>query len=186
MRSSLKVLFAGACLLVGMGTASAGFMGFTIGVQTQYPTQGAVCCGSGVAVVGPGIEFPTGSFPSYNAHAFVDVSDLQIDYGQTAGTVYTSAAFNGFRFYDALGAIAPIIGVSINGATNLAGFDLSRVSFDADNIYINLQSLAPTAAHLVRLDVQFSVPEPSTILLFGAGLAVIAIPAWRRRRRWSA
>jgi hypothetical protein len=176
-------------MLVGVGTASAGFIGNSIGVQTQFPTQGAVCCGSGVAVVGAGIEFPTGSFPSYNANAFVDVSDFQIDYGQTAGTSYTVATFNGFRFYDALNAIAPIVGVSINGATNLAGFNLSRVSFDADNIYINLQGLAAGGAHLVRLDVQFSstaVPEPSTILFLGSGLALIAIPAWRHRRRWSA
>lgn len=186
MRSSLKILFAGVCVLFGMGTAQAGFMGFTIGVDTQFPTQGVICCGSGTAVVGAGVEFPAGSFPTYNANAFVDVGDLQIDYGQTGATTYTGAAFNGFRFYDALGTIAPITGVTINGATNLAGFDVSRLSFDPDNIYINLQGLAAGGAHLVRLDVQFgaaAVPEPSTVLLFGAGLAAIAIPVRRRRQK---
>jgi hypothetical protein len=185
----MKLLFAGACVLVGMGTAQAGFIGFSVGVETQFPTLGSVCCGSGVAVVGPGVEFPAGSFPNYNANAFIDVSDLQIDYGQTAGTSYTTATFNGFRFFDALGTIAPIVGVSVNGATNLAGFDMSRVSFDANNIYINLQSLFAGGAHLVRLDVQFgstAVPEPSTILFLGPGLAVIAILARRRRQRWPA
>ncbi len=180
---------AGTFLLLGSGTAQAGLIGSTIGVQTLFPTQSDVCCGSGSAVVGAGVEFPTDSFPSYNSSAFVDVGDFQIDYGMVAGTSYSGGAFNGFRFYDILGTIAPITGVTIDGATNLVGFDSTRLTFDADNIYINLQGLSPADAHLVRLDVSFGevapgrIPEPSTLGLLLSSVALLAAPAWRRRKR---
>ena len=66
------------------------------------------------------------------------------------------------------GTIPPISGVSVNGATSLAGFNSSRVSFDADNIYVNWQGLTAVPSQIVSLDVQFTeVPEPATLALVG-------------------
>ena len=41
----------------------------------------------------------------------------------------------------------------------------------------------PIGSLLVFADVQTGVPEPSTLLLLGSGLAALAAIAWRRRRR---
>ncbi len=168
-----------------MGQSHAGFLGKTIGAETQFPTQGTVCCGSGNAVVGAGVEFAAGSFPSYNPAAYVDVGDARIEYGQTAGTGYQTATFNGFRFFDVLSTIDAIIGVSIDSATDLAGFDISRVSFDADNVYINMESLSAPGAHRVVLNVLFAsnqVPEPDSIALLVLALGLIGFARSRAPR----
>lgn len=167
------------------GSAQAGLLGNTLGADPNFSTIGNLCCGGPFsAVVGAGVEFAPGSFPDYNRNAYVDASDTSIEYGQTDGTIYADATFNGFHYYDALNAIDAILGVSINPATNLAGFDMSRVSFDANNVYINMQGLSAGTAHRVVIDLRFdavtAVPAPASLALAGLGLLMLGASAKRR------
>jgi len=86
---------------------------------------------------------------------------------------------NGFRITDVNGTIDDFVGVSINPATNMAGLDASRISFDADNIWVNWQSLSFDPNTIVSLDIT-AVPEPATAMILGLGLAGLTA---RRRRR---
>lgn len=67
--------------------------------------------------------------------------------------------------------------VTINPATNMTGFDASRISFTANQIQVDWENLGFVTSTIVRLDV-VTVPEPGSVILFGSCLAAIAV---RRR-----
>ena len=61
----------------------------------------------------------------------------------------------------------------------------NRLTFDANNIFINMQGLNAAAAHQVVIDLRFGttqVPEPATIALFGADYFDRLNPEGLRRR----
>ena len=97
------------------------------------------------------------------------------------GCNWTSTSFNGFVLSDVFSTVDAFTGVTINAATNYLGFDASRVTFDANNIYVNLQGL--TANGTITLDIKGStgaVPEPAAWAMMLAGFGLVGA-AMRRR-----
>lgn len=121
----------------------------------------------GAYTVGDGVEIP-------NAVGYkttqIDLSDTNIVIEW--GGIFLSTTFNGPHFFDELGQIDPFASVTINPATTATGFDISRIDFDENNIFINLQGLSSEFG-IVSLDLH-SVPEPTTLLLLGIGLIGLA------------
>lgn len=164
-------------LLATPVVAKAGFVGRTVGAEAIFPTLSSPVGLAQHELVGGAVEFPQGAFTQYDPLVSIDFSDASIEYILTRpNTTYTSAAFNGFRFFDLNDTVADIIGVSIDAKTSLPGFDATRVSFNSNEILVNFSGLDASglSSHRILLHVNFvdaSIPEPGVLLLLGAGIA---------------
>ena len=122
----------------------------------------------------------------------IDVSDnnILIDFWRAGQTYFYSGYY---VFQDINSTISEIIDVSLNASTGgfltswgaSTSFDQSRITFDEDNIFVNLSGIGADANTLLSLDVSFApVPEPATLWLFGSGfLALIGVIRNFNRKR---
>jgi hypothetical protein len=156
---------------VAAGEAEASILlGETVGYQYLFPDQSTVLYQAPDFVVGAGVELPALYFPPIDV-ATLDVSDQNILLDFYAAGTNGVTAFSGFRLHDALGAIPAFTTVTLNAATNMAGLTNARVTFDADNIYVNLQGLSYNELTIVSIDVGSNevgaVPLPGGLAIWG-------------------
>jgi hypothetical protein len=102
-----------------------------------------------------------------------------------------AASFNGIAFTSASAANLGIAGASVNGATTLAGFDSSRLSFGPRWVAIDWNGLSYRDGQQLTVDFQFSdaaplgitspspVPELSILVMVALGTLV----GWSAMRR---
>jgi hypothetical protein len=161
---------AAAVLVLGLPSVAGATLldGKTVNYQYYYPDLMSPYSNAdnGNKVVGAGIEVSNIS----DFQGTMDISDTNILIDFSGSASWNGSSFNGWVLSDVLGAIDAFTSVTINAATNLVGFDLSRISFTANAISVNWQGLSFSPDTVVSLDVN-GVPEPATLALLGLGLA---------------
>lgn len=173
-----------ACAFTAGQASAADFLGATVNYQYHYPDMTSAYGGAsnGNKIVDGGIEVSN----IVDGLGTMNISSNNILVDFTSGATFNSASFNGWILRDLTDNLSAITGVTVNGATNMAGFSASNLIWDANSIAVNWQGLTFNSSTQVSLDVTFAdsaaaVPEPATWAMMLLGFAVIGM-AMRRRQ----
>jgi hypothetical protein len=156
--------------------SAAGWDAATIGTQWHQPVVGSIVADQ-TFTVGPGVDGAFSFMP-------FDLSANQVRIDFIIGLNRPAADFDGIRFFDALGSAPDLTGVEINSSTSAVGFIASRLTWDHDNILLNLENLPIGAAEAIVLDLPFEshdVPEASTWVATVATGVMVTAGFFRRR-----
>jgi hypothetical protein len=183
-------------LLAGVSHARADLLGSTMSWQ-YYAYGGAYTFGGGTTSgtfvdTGSGVDgtFIGGtSFIYFNIES--DATSITFDYSVATGSSPWSDSvlslaptiYNGIAI-DMVSGPA-FTSVSIDPATNMAGFGLGNISFTGSEIQVDWHLLPFDTSTIVKLDVSApsGIPEPASMTLLGLGIAGVAGCAWRRRKK---
>jgi PEP-CTERM motif len=102
----------------------------------------------------------------------IDFSSYNILITADRNAFINSVPFDGLEFYD---PNAIFNSVTLDGSTTYAGFTGSRITFNSNQIFVNVADLSGLDGQTISLDINSpsSTPEPPTLLLFGTGLLTL-------------
>jgi PEP-CTERM motif len=184
LRNKLSVLTA----LLACTAAHAGLLGETVRYQRYFPNTSSPAgdLSNGNYLVGDNVEVGSAIQNSLS----IDIADDQITL-VFHGVSFSSLAFNGFGIEDAFGSIDDF--TSFELAASSVPFASSRVTFDADHLWVNLAGLRFNDGDRLQFSVGTgvdapvpAVPEPSTWALFSVGMAAVWFMSRRRANGQSA
>jgi hypothetical protein len=163
-------------MALSVNVAEAGMIGSTVNVSAYYPDTSSVYTDGDNAMVSGAIEYPSGSFASYNLSWEVDVTNTQIiltNAGNSVGFPFASAPFNGFIMTvisgpTLLSAIADPTSDFLPTAITVVGGNQLQLNYQG----VNAGNFAVLSS-IINISTA-GVPEPGTIALLVAGLLGVA------------
>ena len=177
LRNALIAGAAGLALAASGSAHAQGLLGDTVNLTYFFPDLSSPFEDDGNQAVSP-----QASFVSFGQIA-TTVNANSIDSGNSivGGLSFTGASFNGVVITDL--THSNIIGVTIDAASNMGGFDLSRVSFTGNSVSLNFSGLITDTGTQAIVDIQTrgGVPEPATWAMMISGFGLLGAAARRRR-----
>lgn len=172
----LIAIAAAASCFAAMPASAALLIGKTVNLLYVFPTSTTTYEGPYANTVG------TTGTTTFFGLVGATPGDTTLDLTFTSDGTFLPTSFNGVRLDAGAAGANPFTSVTINAATNVVGFDASRVTFDATNIYLNLQALSVDSASVIQVDITGAetVPEPAAWTLMIGGFGLVG-GAMRRR-----
>ncbi len=153
------------------GSALADLNNANVTVNYLYPEINDIYEVLGTGTV-TSAGFTVNSFGQHNYTVYPSEIDLT---NVSGGNInFTAADFNGYGLVVNSGG-TPITGVTLL-YSDVPGFTLSDVTFDGTDVWLNMEGLTTSPGLDLQLGLQFgggTVPEPSSLLLLGSGVAAI-------------
>ena len=166
----MKLTILAALFSALVAPAHASLIGETIQTQYLFPNTSTIFSGPISTVVAPGSELL--NFASF---ATIEFSATNILIVLTRNAQLNNVAFDGLEFSDVNPAFQ---GVTLDPATNYAGFTSSRISSDAKTIFVNLEDLPGLTGQRISIDVGASaVPEPGYSFVLATVLFALLMAA---------
>ena len=151
-----------------MDEKATNFLGVPITLQVFSPTLSDPISRPVTSTVSlTGVEFPAIEVVGINGGNIVDVAfdltETRISFvveepDSFFGGRFSTAGFNGYVFTDTNDRLADIVGFRVPGETNTLGLTPGRVSFNAEQIAINVSGLSYSQGQTFDVIVTFAEP----------------------------
>ncbi|MCI5178061.1 MAG: hypothetical protein D3911_01810 [Candidatus Electrothrix sp. AW3_4] len=171
MKKILVTIVFGVLLSILTVSISAstvtGFNGEVVRLTVDSPNLGEIIAGPHDAIVDSNIEF---SLERVNNVVEVDINlsdkTIYFDYSRSSYGNFASGSFNGYVFTDINNTIPNITSVKIDTIATTLGVDDSRISYDNNQIFVNVASLSFNQDSRIKLNIGFESTSPKRLLWF--------------------